>query len=149
MHIQGVKKPLFNIAPQAQIKLSNFATLGQQDLTSNCDLGQTKKKLLDLKVILKIKIPRKLLDSKDRLKHKPASIPKLHFKRLLKFWDNSIIQSISKKNIVNRAKQKFMHRVGPKIFEIIREKLCAKENREEVTKAEMFIETLGLTTPGA
>jgi hypothetical protein len=29
---------------------------------------------------------------KDRLKHRPKTIPPTHFKILLKFWDNSIIQ---------------------------------------------------------
>lgn len=79
---------------------------------------------------------------KDRLKHRPEEVPEPHFRRLLKFWDNAIIQDISKKNAVNRAKQKYMHRMGPKFFAMIRQKLHAKkDDGEEVTQAEMFIET--------
>jgi len=29
---------------------------------------------------------------KDRLKHRPEEVPEPHFRRLLKFWDNAIIQ---------------------------------------------------------
>jgi hypothetical protein len=42
--IHGVKKPLFKIAPQVPINLSNFTTIGQKDLTSNRDLDPTKEK---------------------------------------------------------------------------------------------------------
>lgn len=48
---------------------------------------------------------------KERLKNRSESIPEPHFKKLLKYWSKSIIQ---------RAK---------------------KENREEVTQAEMFVIT--------
>lgn len=85
------------------------------------------------------------------------------------------LQDISKKNVVNRAKQKYMHRMGPKFFAMIRQKLvkysylfvsllyikqqffltnicyfifnllpikrAKKDDGEEVTQAEMFIET--------
>jgi len=42
--IHGVKKPLFRIAPRAPIKLSNFSTSGQKDLTSNSGPNPTKEK---------------------------------------------------------------------------------------------------------
>ncbi|XP_050890734.1 phosphopantothenoylcysteine decarboxylase subunit VHS3-like [Lathyrus oleraceus] len=48
---------------------------------------------------------------------------------------------ISKKNAGNRSKQKFMHRVEPTNFARIHAKLRAKKDGEEVTQAEMFIET--------
>ncbi|WJX44855.1 hypothetical protein P8452_31786 [Trifolium repens] len=87
---------------------------------------------------------------KDRLKHRPKTIPPTHFKILLKFWDNNIIQNLSKKNIVNRAKQRFNHRMGPKNFATIRKKLREKKgNGEEPNQAEMlgpFRMTLGSTS---
>lgn len=42
--IHRVQKPLFRIAPQAPIKLSNFTTIGQKDLTSNRGPDPTKEK---------------------------------------------------------------------------------------------------------
>ncbi|WJX62510.1 hypothetical protein P8452_47497 [Trifolium repens] len=39
------KQPLLKIAPQAQIKLSNFVTSGQKDLISDKDLDSAKKKV--------------------------------------------------------------------------------------------------------
>ncbi|RHN74114.1 hypothetical protein MtrunA17_Chr2g0306521 [Medicago truncatula] len=40
----AIKKPLFRIAPQAPIKLSNFTTIGQKDLTSNKGHDTAKEK---------------------------------------------------------------------------------------------------------
>ncbi|GAU46339.1 hypothetical protein TSUD_401980 [Trifolium subterraneum] len=52
------------------------------------------------------------------------------------------VQNLRKKNIVNRAKQRFNHRMGPKNFATIRKKLREKKgNGEDATQAEMFIET--------
>ncbi|KAJ1436023.1 putative transposase, Ptta/En/Spm, plant [Sesbania bispinosa] len=70
------------------------------------------------------------------------TIPETHFKQLMAYWGNSTIQNISKKNAINRAKQKYVHRTGPINFPRIRAKLHEKKNDgEEVTQAEMFIET--------
>lgn len=41
------------------------------------------------------------------------------------------LQNISQKNIANKAKQKFMHRMGPKNFAMIRQKL--------VTNLDLFV----------
>ncbi|KAJ1419601.1 putative transposase, Ptta/En/Spm, plant [Sesbania bispinosa] len=79
---------------------------------------------------------------KERLKNRPMTIPETHFKQLMAYWGNSTIQNISKKNDINRAKQKYAHRTGPINFARIRAKLLEKKNDgEEVTQAEMFIET--------
>ncbi|KAJ1410150.1 putative transposase, Ptta/En/Spm, plant [Sesbania bispinosa] len=78
----------------------------------------------------------------ERLKNRPGTIPETHFKQLMAYWGNSTIQNISKKNAMNRAKQKYVHRTGPINFARIRAKLREKKNDgEEVTQAEMFIET--------
>ncbi|XP_057449367.1 uncharacterized protein LOC130740706 [Lotus japonicus] len=79
---------------------------------------------------------------KERLKHCPTTIPKAHFKQLMTYWRNSTIQSISQKNAMNRAKQKYVHRMGSVNFARIRAQLRAKKgNGEEITQPEMFIET--------
>ncbi|XP_058754415.1 uncharacterized protein LOC131627592 [Vicia villosa] len=78
----------------------------------------------------------------ERLKHRPQTVPEVHFKQLISYWKNNNIQKISKINVVDRAKQKYMHRIGPTNFPRIRAKLRAKkENGKEVSQAEMFIET--------
>ncbi|XP_058748797.1 uncharacterized protein LOC131621771 [Vicia villosa] len=78
----------------------------------------------------------------ERLKHRPQTVPEVHFKQLISYWKNNNIQKISKINAVNRAKQKYMHRMGPTNFARIRAKLRAKkEDGKEVSQAEMFIET--------
>ncbi|XP_058741008.1 uncharacterized protein LOC131613345 [Vicia villosa] len=78
----------------------------------------------------------------ERLKHRPQTVPEVHFKQLISYWKNNKIQKISKINAVNRAKQKYMHRMGPTNFARIRAKLRAKkEDGKEVSQAEMFIET--------
>ncbi|XP_027912731.1 uncharacterized protein LOC114188556 [Vigna unguiculata] len=65
-----------------------------------------------------------------------------HFKKLLKYWNISIIQSISERNAANRAKQKYIHRMGPTSFARIHADLrTKKEVGEKVTQAEMFITT--------
>ncbi|KAJ1435169.1 putative transposase, Ptta/En/Spm, plant [Sesbania bispinosa] len=79
---------------------------------------------------------------KERLKNRPKSIPHNHFRALMTYWTNSVVQDVSKKNAVNRAKQKYIHRMGPTNFARIRAKLRAKkENGEDVSQAEMFVET--------
>ncbi|XP_058744688.1 uncharacterized protein LOC131617414 [Vicia villosa] len=83
----------------------------------------------------------KYSNMKDRLKNRPKSISEDHFTKLLAFWKSDHIQEISKKNAVNRSKQKFMHRVGPTNFARIRAKLRENKDGQEVTQAEMFIET--------
>ncbi|XP_058764319.1 uncharacterized protein LOC131637764 [Vicia villosa] len=78
----------------------------------------------------------------ERWKHRPQTVPEVHFKQLISYWKNNNIQKISKINAVNRAKQKYMHRMGPTNFARIRAKLRAKkEDGKEVSQAEMFIET--------
>ncbi|XP_058725525.1 uncharacterized protein LOC131596804 [Vicia villosa] len=59
------------------------------------------------------------------------------FSRINDAWRR--LGKISKINVVNRAKQKYMHRMGPTNFARIRAKL--KEDGKEVSQAEMFIET--------
>ncbi|CAK8532492.1 unnamed protein product [Lathyrus sativus] len=83
----------------------------------------------------------KYSNMKDRSKHRPKSISEVHFKKLLLYWKDTHIQDISQKNAVNRSKQKFMHRVGPTNFARIRAKIRENKDGQEVTQAEMFIET--------
>ncbi|KAK8935034.1 hypothetical protein KSP40_PGU019821 [Platanthera guangdongensis] len=45
------------------------------------------------------------------------------FKKLCIFWSSETIQSISKRNTQSRATQKWRHRMGPKTFAIIRERM--------------------------
>ncbi|XP_068477352.1 uncharacterized protein [Phaseolus vulgaris] len=79
---------------------------------------------------------------KERLKHRPQSVPEHHFKNLIAYWKNVVIQSISEKNASNRKTQKYMHRMGPINFARVRAQLSAtKKDGEEVTRAEMFIKT--------
>ncbi|QCD82442.1 putative transposase [Vigna unguiculata] len=79
---------------------------------------------------------------KDRLKHRPLFLSEAHFKQLLKYWNISTIQSISERNAANRAKQKYIHRMGPTSFARIHAELrTKKEVGEKVTQAEMFITT--------
>ncbi|XP_020204525.2 uncharacterized protein LOC109789891 isoform X2 [Cajanus cajan] len=77
----------------------------------------------------------------ERLKHRPKHIPENQYKHLMVYWRNSIVQNISQKNAINRAKQKYIHRMGPTNFARIRAKLQEKKNGEDVSQAEMFIET--------
>ncbi|CAL5189328.1 unnamed protein product [Lathyrus oleraceus] len=78
---------------------------------------------------------------KERLKNRRKSIYEYHFKKLLVYWIDNHVLDISKKNAGNRSKQKFMHRVGSTNFARIRAKLREKKDGEEVTRAEIFIET--------
>ncbi|QCE11752.1 putative transposase [Vigna unguiculata] len=79
---------------------------------------------------------------KDRLKHRPLFLSEAHFKQLLKYWNTSTIQSISERNVANRAKQKYIHRMGPTSFAKIHAELrTKKEVGEKVTQAKMFITT--------
>ncbi|CAK8536787.1 unnamed protein product [Lathyrus sativus] len=78
---------------------------------------------------------------KDRLKHRPKSISEVHFKKLLVYWKDTHIQDIIQKNAVNRSKQKFILRVGPTNFARICAKMRENKDVQEVTQAEMFIET--------
>ncbi|XP_020215194.1 uncharacterized protein LOC109799100 isoform X2 [Cajanus cajan] len=57
------------------------------------------------------------------------------------YWRNSIVQNISQKNAINRAKQKYIHHMGPTNFARIRAKLQEKKNGKDVSQAEMSIET--------
>ncbi|OIV97025.1 hypothetical protein TanjilG_19572 [Lupinus angustifolius] len=78
----------------------------------------------------------------ERLKHRPQTIPEAHFRILMSYWSNDIVQDIAKKNVINKAKQKYLHYTGPVNFARIRAKLRAmKNNSEEVNQAEMFIQT--------
>ncbi|KAJ1378193.1 putative transposase, Ptta/En/Spm, plant [Sesbania bispinosa] len=56
----------------------------------------------------------------------------------VKAWGDTA--SISQRNTISRAKQKWRHRMGPRSFALIREKLRAKDNRDP-SQAEVFIET--------
>ncbi|KAJ1390449.1 putative transposase, Ptta/En/Spm, plant [Sesbania bispinosa] len=78
---------------------------------------------------------------RERLKHRPKHIPKNQYRHLMVYWRNSIVQNISQKNAINMAKQKYIHRMGPTNFARIRAKLQEKKNGDDVSQAEMFIET--------
>ncbi|KAJ1376824.1 putative transposase, Ptta/En/Spm, plant [Sesbania bispinosa] len=78
---------------------------------------------------------------RERLKHRPKHIPENQYKHLMDYWRNNIVQNISHKNAINRAKQKYIHCMGPTNFARIRAKLKEKKNEEDVSQAEMFIET--------
>ncbi|XP_020215197.1 uncharacterized protein LOC109799100 isoform X5 [Cajanus cajan] len=54
-------------------------------------------------------------------------------------WD--FVNNISQKNAINRAKQKYIHHMGPTNFARIRAKLQEKKNGKDVSQAEMSIET--------
>ncbi|XP_058733464.1 uncharacterized protein LOC131605084 [Vicia villosa] len=76
----------------------------------------------------------------ERLKHRPPKVPEAHFRNLCEYWNKEPVQVISEKNTNNRAQLKWVHRMGPKNFSLIREKLRAKEEREP-TQSEIFVET--------
>ncbi|KAK2435716.1 hypothetical protein QL285_020756 [Trifolium repens] len=78
---------------------------------------------------------------RERLKHRPKTIPKAHFKKLMIFWEIDTVQNICKKNAVNRTKQKYIHRMGTRTFARVKAQMRAKKNGSDVTQAEMFIET--------
>lgn len=79
---------------------------------------------------------------RERLKHRPKRIPEPTFKKLMVYWGNNYVQDLSRKNAENRAKQKYIHRMGPTNFARIYAQLRAKkEDGSDVTQAEMFIET--------
>ncbi|KAJ1384154.1 putative transposase, Ptta/En/Spm, plant [Sesbania bispinosa] len=82
----------------------------------------------------------KYSNMKQRLKHRPVNVPEPHFKKLCDYWSLETVQSISQRNTISRAKQKWRHRMGPRSFALIREKLRAKDNRDP-SQAEVFIET--------
>ncbi|GAU37847.1 hypothetical protein TSUD_57070 [Trifolium subterraneum] len=82
----------------------------------------------------------KYTSMKQRLKNRPEGISEDHFKKLLIYWKDSKVQAISQKNAVNKSKQKFRHRVGPRNFARIHAKVREEKDRE-VTQAEVFIET--------
>ncbi|KAJ1432738.1 Transposase-associated domain [Sesbania bispinosa] len=74
------------------------------------------------------------------IKHRPLNVPEPHFKKLCDSWSLETVQSISQRNTISRAKQKWRHRMGPRSFALIREKLRAKDNRDP-SQAKVFIET--------
>ncbi|CAJ2668302.1 unnamed protein product [Trifolium pratense] len=76
----------------------------------------------------------------ERLKHRPPKVPEVHFKKLCEYWSWKPVQLISERNTRNRAQQKWRHRMGPKHFALLREKMRAKEGKEP-TQAEVFVET--------
>ncbi|WJX57834.1 hypothetical protein P8452_43352 [Trifolium repens] len=79
---------------------------------------------------------------RERLKHRPKTIPKNHYKKLMIYWGINTVQDICKKNAVNRAKQKYIHRMGTKSFARVKAQMRAKkEDGSDVTQAEIFIET--------
>ncbi|WJX68636.1 hypothetical protein P8452_52985 [Trifolium repens] len=79
---------------------------------------------------------------RERLKHRPKTIPKNHYKKLMIYWGINTVQDICKKNVVNRAKQKYIHRMGTKSFARVKAQMRAKkEDGSDVTQAEIFIET--------
>ncbi|WJX33628.1 hypothetical protein P8452_21817 [Trifolium repens] len=58
------------------------------------------------------------------------------------YWGINTVQDICKKNAVNRAKQKYIHRTGTKSFARVKAQMRAKkEDGSDVTQAEIFIET--------
>ncbi|KAK7290945.1 hypothetical protein RIF29_05748 [Crotalaria pallida] len=65
--------------------------------------------------------------TKERLKHRPKSIPEAHFRQPITYWRSSIVQDIAKKNAINKAKQRYLHRTGPVNFARIRSKLVGLE----------------------
>ncbi|KAJ1405815.1 putative transposase, Ptta/En/Spm, plant, partial [Sesbania bispinosa] len=78
---------------------------------------------------------------RERMKHRPKHIPENQYRNLMVYWRNNIVQNISQKNAINRAKQKYIHCMGPTNFARIRAKLQEKKKGEDVSQAEMFIET--------
>ncbi|KAK2379922.1 hypothetical protein QL285_067665 [Trifolium repens] len=83
-----------------------------------------------------------IIHLRERLKHRPKTIPKNHYKKLMIYWGINIVQDICKKNAVNRAKQKYIHRMGSKSFARVKAQMRAKkEDGSDVTQAEIFIET--------
>lgn len=73
-------------------------------------------------------------------KNRPVKVRESQFKKLCQFWSLENIQSISERNTQSRAIQKWRHRMRPKTFAIIRERMRSKEKRDP-SQAENFIET--------
>ncbi|KAJ1394590.1 putative transposase, Ptta/En/Spm, plant [Sesbania bispinosa] len=69
---------------------------------------------------------------KERLKNRPNSISENHFRALMTYWTNNDVQDVSQKNAMNRAKQKYIHHMGPTNFARIRANLRAKKESEEM-----------------
>ncbi|KAK8936610.1 hypothetical protein KSP39_PZI012497 [Platanthera zijinensis] len=76
----------------------------------------------------------------DRLKNRPVKVPEAQFKKLCHFWSLENIKSISERNTQSTTIQKWRHRMGPKTFAVVREKMRLKEKKDP-TQAEIFIET--------
>ncbi|KAG5001724.1 hypothetical protein JHK87_022796 [Glycine soja] len=68
---------------------------------------------------------------KERLTNRLGTIPEAHFRKLMTYWRNNIIQEVSKKNAMNRAKQKYLHQTRPTNFAIIRARLLKR--KEEIS----------------
>ncbi|RYR30945.1 hypothetical protein Ahy_B01g055734 [Arachis hypogaea] len=76
------------------------------------------------------------------IKNRPLEIPKVQFRKLIRYWSLPAIKAISAKNTENRSKQTCPHRMGSTNFGIVRKQLRdSKENSEEPSRAEVFIAT--------
>ncbi|MED6220001.1 hypothetical protein PIB30_040941 [Stylosanthes scabra] len=85
---------------------------------------------------------KKYRTKKEMLKNRPLEIPKIQFRKLIRYWSLPEIMAKSDKNTENRSKQTCPHRMGNTNFGIVRKQLReSKENHEEPTRAEMFTAT--------
>ncbi|WOL01386.1 hypothetical protein Cni_G10102 [Canna indica] len=92
----------------------------------------------------KSKIKKEYFDNyvtnSERIKNRPTDIPLEYFKQMIDYWSYELIQDICQQNRLNRSQQKWRHRMGNKIFSVIKEKLHSQKN-EEPSQVEIFVET--------
>ncbi|KAF7826750.1 putative transposase [Senna tora] len=89
----------------------------------------------------------KFANMTERLKHRPATIPESHFKKLCLYWSNENVKKISKSNKKNRATQKWRHRMGPTSFALVRQRMSQLKDHltqnPEQNHTEAFKEVFG------
>ncbi|KAF7841798.1 putative transposase, Ptta/En/Spm, plant [Senna tora] len=94
----------------------------------------------------------KFVHMTERLKHRPATIPESHFKKLCLYWSNENVKKIGKSNKKNRATQKWRHRMGSTSFAVVRQRLSQLKDHltqnPEQNHTEAFKEVFGKEKAG-
>ncbi|KAL2932924.1 D-alanine--D-alanine ligase [Bienertia sinuspersici] len=71
------------------------------------------------------------------------TIPNAHFKDLLNYWENELVEELSKKNKRNRLKADDMHILGPNSYALLRHELQQEDpNKEPPSQAKVYIKSM-------
>ncbi|KAL2929426.1 Proteasome activator complex subunit 4, partial [Bienertia sinuspersici] len=77
-----------------------------------------------------------------RWEKRPETIPDAHFKDLLNYWENELVEELSNKNKSNRLKADDMHTLGPNSYALLRHELQEEDpNKEPPSQAKVYIKS--------